>query len=100
MGDDAAVALPITEFFRNECADAVTLLRARWRSLLSAVRLDPARRLLRDTSWSGIAAFCPDHGFRRILRRHSDRPFGAAVAAHDGAHHRGLRLGDACRCRS
>src|ERR1700739_3179544 len=100
MGDYAAVALPIPEFFRHEGADAVALLRARWRTLLSAVRLDPAGRLFRDTSRGGIASLRADHGFRRIIRRHSRRPFGTAIAAHDRTRHRGLRPDDACSCRS
>src|SRR5256885_9722089 len=100
MGDDAVVTLSISQFFRNQCVDAVALLRARWCALLSAVRLDPARWLLRDTSRWSLAAFCPDNGVWRVVRRNHDRPFGAAAAAHRRAHHRGLRIGHVCLCRS
>src|SRR5437868_9407256 len=74
MGDDAVVALSISQFFRNQCVYAVALLRGRWCARLSAVRLEPARWLLRDTSRWSVAAFCPDNGvWRSFAGTISDR---------------------------
>jgi hypothetical protein len=94
MGDDAAVALSISQFFRNECPDVVALLCARRSALLSVVRFDPARRLLRDASRRGVVAVCSDHGFRCDIRGHSYRLWGPQSLLTTGPIIAGVRLVD------
>src|SRR5712664_4212230 len=98
-GDDAAVAVPITQFFRNQHRDAAALLRPRRRDVFSPLRPDPARRLFRDTGRRGVAAVRIDHGVRSIVRGCRLRPFRAAAVADHRAHHRCLRIGTARLCR-